>query len=370
VAQNYPHGSEAGLAKAIEAELDAMAEQSNQGREPTLPKPKPKPKAPAFKLRGAPDSEERWEQAVSLVDDPEIVGRGIYDRVIADLRGAAILIQQAEERGEEYDRATIDAFATATRHLAALQDPQMYSAFEEAIAGSEAEEHLGQAVAFAEYQQANADRDAMVAMEQDRLDKRQQLLAREYEIAAKRHGDLAVSAVDGMVRMGPDTFYSPALSDDEVRALARKTADQVHQNQAAVRSFPIDAAITEEMIRQAPPGSSWNDAERDLWETNMRQTVLDNYQKKLGDPDVSADRAIRSMIEDDKRAETGKGAFERALDAELDEMYTHSRQGSPHLQRLADQNAAEWEATHDELGRRTTGTDALGRESERRGDRR
>jgi hypothetical protein len=357
----YPDA--ASFERAVAAEMAKMSD-TTQGREPTSPPPK-KQAAPGFKLEGAPDSPERWAQAARLVNDPEILQGALYDRVTGHLRDTVRAIQRAEERGE-YDQQTLDKFASAARHLAAIGDPYLYAAFEEQLDGTEVQEHLADAVGFAQFQQANADMDAAAAQEQARLDQREQLLAREYEIAAARHGETAVQAVDGMVRQAEDAFYSPNISDDEVRALARTTAEQVHANEKASRNFSLDAAITEEMMRIAPPGSSWNDEERHRWEQGMRQTVLENYQNKLGDPDRSAERAIASMLRDDRKAETGKGDFERALDAEFAEMYSHSRQGSEHLRKLADENVREWEATHDETGQPTTFRDGLGRESDRR----
>jgi hypothetical protein len=74
-----------------------------------------------------------------------------------------------------------------------------------------------------------------------------------------------------MVRQAQEAFYSPALSDDEVRAMSRSTAEQARANEAAMRSFPFDAELTEELIRMAPPGSSWNDEKRARWgELSMR----------------------------------------------------------------------------------------------------
>jgi hypothetical protein len=68
------------------------------------------------------------------------------------------------------------------------------------------------------------------------------------------------------------------------------------------------------------------------------------------------------MIEDDARHATGKSAFQRALEAELDEHDSHARQNSPHLKALADANVREFEATHDESGYPLTTQDGLGRE--------
>jgi hypothetical protein len=366
---NYPHGSPEGLERAINAELDAMISHDvDRGREPTMRKPS-KPNEPAFKLRGEPDSPERWQQAAELVGDPTLVQRAYYDRVAGELQNAVHAIQRAEARGE-YDYQTVNAFAAATRHLAATGDPGLYASFEDAIAGTEAEEYLEQAVQLAQYQQANADQDAYVAMEQDRLDQRQQLLAREYEIAARRQGQRAVEAVDQVVRAAQDEFYSPALSDDQARAITRSTAEHARANEAASRNLAADVAITEEMIRQGGPGSSMNDAERERWEADMRRTVIENYQNRLGDPDAATDRVIRSIIEDDKRAETGKNAFVRAIEAEMDEHDSHARQNLPHMQQFSEERARDFEATHDELGRLTSSTDSLGRETERRGDRR
>jgi hypothetical protein len=42
-----------------------------------------------------------------------------------------------------------------------------------------------------------------------------------------------------MVRQAQEAFYSPALSDDEVRAMSRSTAEQARANEAAMRSFPL-----------------------------------------------------------------------------------------------------------------------------------
>ena len=68
------------------------------------------------------------------------------------------------------------------------------------------------------------------------------------------------------------------------------------------------------------------------------------------------------MVEDETRRKTGKTAFARALDAEIDKQYSHSREGSPHLQKLAESAAREWKETHDESGFPLTTRDGQGRE--------
>jgi hypothetical protein len=345
---------------AIQRELDAMAE---SGREPTNPPPKQKA-APGFKLRGEPDSLERWSQAAELVGDPSIAQMAAYDRVAGELQNAALAVQRAEERGE-YDQATIDRFASASRHLAALNDPAMYAAFEDAIYGSEAAEHLEDAVRFAAYQQANAETDAAVAMEQGRLNQRQQLLESEYQAIEKRTGPDGLVAADYLARSLGDLAYAPQADEDQLRASLRATAEQVAATQRGMRQGAFLKAFDDEAARRYGPAG--NDAEREKWETELRNGSVEIVERAFGDPEDAADRAVNSMIRDDRRAANkGKSDFEIALDAELDEINSHARQNSPHMRRLADIAVEEFEATHDESGRRTTRTDALGRESERR----
>jgi hypothetical protein len=57
-----------------------------------------------------------------------------------------------------------------------------------------------------------------------------------------------------------------------------------------------------------------------------------------------------------------KGAFERALDAELAEHDSHARQNSFHLKALAEENVEDFEETHDPDRFNRIRTDALGRE--------
>ena len=99
----------------------------------------------------------------------------------------------------------------------------------------------------------------------------------------------------------------------------------------------------------------------------LRTGKVEVAQRAVGNPEDAADRAISGMIEEDTRRKTGKGALERALDAEFEEMYSHTRQGSPHLNALREETVREWEATHDESGHPTTDYAALGREHRRRG---
>lgn len=53
----------------------------------------------------------------------------------------------------------------------------------------------------------------------------------------------------------------------------------------------------------------------------LRAGTVEVVQRAFGNPEDAADRAISGMIEDDTRRKTGKGALERALDAEFEEMY-------------------------------------------------
>jgi hypothetical protein len=347
--------------KAVQRELDAMGK---SGREPTTPEPKPRAE-PTFKNRGQPDSPERWAQAIELVGgDPQIVAGAVYDRVTGELNAAIRAVYQAEETG--YDQRTLDQFAAAVRHLAATGDPDLYAAFEDAIAGTEVEEHLESAVRFAEYQRASADVDAAVAMEQDRLDQRHKLLESEYEAIQKRTGPDGLAAADHLTRSLGDLAYGG--DEDQLRASLRSTAEQVAATERGLRQGAFLKEFDDEVVRKWGPAGS--DSERERWETELRNGSVEIVERAFGDPEDAADRVVNSMIRDDRRATTGKSDFEAALDAELAEMYTHSRQGSPHLRRLADIAVEEFEQTHDESGRRTTRTDALGRESERRGERR
>ena len=70
-------------------------------------------------------------------------------------------------------------------------------------------------------------------------------------------------------------------------------------------------------------------------------STVESVERAFGDPNDHADRAIDGMINDDRRAATGKGSFERALDAELDKRNSHARQNSPHLRALAEADARE-----------------------------
>jgi hypothetical protein len=94
--------------------------------------------------------------------------------------------------------------------------------------------------------------------------------------------------------------------------------------------------------------------------------TVEAVERTFGHPEDAADRAIDGMIEDDKRRAPGKRAFERALDAEIEEQYSHSRIGSPHMNALREANVRDWEETHDESGHPLTTRDGLGRESEGR----
>jgi hypothetical protein len=361
----FGYRNKAEFEAAIQRELDEMAYHQTGGREPTNPPPKPRAE-PTFKSRGAPDSPERWQQAIELVGgDPQIVAGAVYDRVTGELNAAIRAVHQAEETG--YDQRTLDQFAAAVRHLAATGDPDLYAAFEEAIEYTEAAEHLPGAVQFAQYQQASADVDAAVAMEQDRLNQRHQLLESEYEAIHKRTGPDGLAAADYLTRELGDLAYG--ADEDQLRATLRSTAEQVAATERGLRQGAFLKAFDDEAARKWGPAG--NDAEREKWETELRNGSVEIVERAFGDPEDAADRAVDSMIRDDRRAANkGKSDLEVALDAELAEQYTHSRQGSPHLRRLADIAVEEFEQTHDELGRRTTRTDALGRESERRGERR
>jgi hypothetical protein len=152
-----------------------------------------------------------------------------------------------------------------------------------------------------------------------------------------------------------------------VRADLRVTAEQAKAHERGLSQAAFLTDFDREAARRYGPGSSWSDDEREKWETELRMGTLETMNRAFGSPEDHADRAIDGMIQDDTRRKTGKGTFERALDAELDEHNSHARQNSPHLKAMAEANAREWRETHDESGHPTTEYDALGREHRRRG---
>lgn len=137
-------------------------------------------------------------------------------------------------------------------------------------------------------------------------------------------------------------LYHPASDEDLVRAELRVTAEQVKANQHGLKIGAFLSEFNKEVARNYGPGSSWSDEEREKWEQELRQATVETVERAFGNPADAANRAIDGMIEDDRKAATGKGAFERALDAELDKHDSHARQNMPHARAMAESAARDW----------------------------
>jgi hypothetical protein len=199
------------------------------------------------------------------------------------------------------------------------------------------------------------------------MNERYKLLESEYDAIERRTGPDGLLAADYLVRSLDDP-YAPT-DDDHLRAHLRSAAEQVAATNRGLRVMGFLQELDDEIIRKYGPAG--NDEDREKWESEVRAATIETVNRKFGTPEEAADRAINSMIADDRRAANdGKSDFQLAVEAEMAEHDSHARQNLPHLQRMADQSVEQWNATHDEVGRETTQTDALGRETERRGDRR
>ncbi len=337
--------------------------------------PKPQPKAePEFKLRGAPGSPERVQQVMEHVQDPTLIAELAWTSVGTHLQNTLHQIRQYEASeyfDGTYPQEIADAFASSARMIAASGDPQLYGAFANELeqGGSDLTEYLPAAVEFAETEGRIENYGIAAAQEQSRLEAREQMLKNEYADIQRRTGPAGLAGADQLAQNldAEGLLYHPAATEDYLRADLRVTAEQAKAHDRGLRQAAFLTAMDDEIARNHGPGSSWSDDEREKWESELRMGTLETINRAFGQPEDHADRAIDGMIQDDRRRATGKGALERGIDAEVERMNQHTRQGSPHLQEMAESNAREWRETHDESGHPTTDYDALGREHRRRG---
>jgi hypothetical protein len=355
--------------KALGKELDDLSQpQSDRGKDRPTPQGEPR-----FKLRGAPGSPERLQQVAELTPDPSLIAELAWGSVGTHLQNTLHQIRAYEDSDYfdgTYPQEIAEAFASSARMLASAGDPQLYAAFEHEL-GEESPlvEYLAPAVQQAETQGRIENYELGRAQEEQRMEAREQTLNREYADIQRRTGPAGIAAADQLAQNldQQGLLYHPNADEDLLRAQLRSTAETVKAQERGLNTAAFLTELDTEIARNYGPGSSWNDQEREEWERELRQGTVETVQRAFGDPADHADRAISGMIEDDARAKTGKGAFQRALDHHLDEHNSHARQNSPHLRALAEANFREWERTHDESGYPTTETDGLGHEHRRRG---
>jgi hypothetical protein len=329
--------------------------------------------APKKFLKGKPGSVERMQQAAQMVGDPALISELAWETIGTHLQNALHQIRHDEAADDfyEYDEPayrpeTVEAFTSAARMLAQVGDPQLYAAFEYELGeDSPLQEYLEPAVEFAETQGRIESYELSRIAEEKRLSEREQALNREYLDIERRTGPAGVAAADQLAQTlhADGLLYHPGADEDLVRAELRATAEQEKANRRGLSVGKFLSEFNEAAVRYGGPGSSWSDEEREKWEGELRQATVETVQRAFGDPADAADRAIGGMIEDDQRLKTGKGAFQRDLEAEIDRQYSHSRAGSPHLNAMNEAAVRDWEETHDNDGWPRVVQDGMGRES-------
>lgn len=360
--------------RSLNANLDTLSRgASDRARDEEAP-PKPQPQK---LLRGEPGSVERMRQVAAMSGDPSLLAELGWAQVGTALENALHQIRADEARDDFWDSEqpayrpeTVEAFSQATRLIATTRSPELYAAFQNELGeDSPLQEFLDPAIEFASTQNRIEDYGLAKAAEEQRMGEREQMLSREYADIERRTGRAGITAADQLAENlhQEGVLYDPHSNEDHIRAELRATAEQQSAGERAMRQGAFLTEFDREAARRYGPGSSWNDQEREKWETELRNGTVEVVNRTFGDPQDAADRAILGMIADDQRHATGKSALERGLDAEIAKQYEHSRQGSPHLNALREESVKEYERTHDESGYPTTDTDGLGREHRRRG---
>jgi hypothetical protein len=324
------------------------------------------------KLIGKPGSAERIAWIASQAD-PAIVEELGWDQARANWTAVGTFLQNtlnqisAVENSEYFDgrypEEVSEQFASAIRVLASTNDPTLTQAFQTELedSGSDLIEYFAPALDIAQQHEDLNTYEAMRGYEQARLDERGKMLETEYQQIQKRTGPGGLQAADALARGLGDTLYSPNLGEDELRASMRSTAEQAHATQRGLGQMAFFKAFDDEVAKKYGPGAV-NDETRERWESDLRATTLETVDRAFGNPQDAADRAIGSMIVDDRKAATGKGLFQEQVENAMDELDSHSKQNLPHAQAFADEAVEDWEATHDSDGFERTTQDGQGRE--------
>jgi DNA-binding transcriptional MerR regulator len=307
--------------KAVERELAASSVPGDErGRE----QPKPKRKA----LAGEPGSKRRMEQVSGLAGgDAALVNAVARDVSAEKLLGVVRHLQRHGFNTEAIREAVDLSLALDRQDVAHL----VYANLDDASADLY-EEQLMQAI-------VQRERDAERA-EQARADKREAMYQAEYD-AAEATSPAALNAVDAIAnKIGADELYDDRNNPNLARAAMRTGGMAAESQRAAVTELGMHNALDEEIRRGVgAPGSSWTDAERERWESELEDTSFEASARKLLNADEAADIAVESLMVEDSG-----DPFIAELGKELDALSTPPE----HAQRLRDQAVEEWERQHPE----------------------
>ena len=299
----FGYASEAAFLKDVEREID---NRSIHDRDGARSKPAPE------KLRGKPMSPERLRQAARLAG----VNQQHFLNTVSRGQTGQKLVRAVKKLNEGYDREALDAAADLTVEL---RDENVPRAAMNALPPEIAQAYYERMVEIAEGRDQTS--------EEERIAARQKLLSAEYE-RAQRLGPGVVEQVDALAHEHPEALYND-LADDEVQVLLRAQAEQARSERSALTHFGIHDALATEMVRVGGPGSRWNDADRAQWEAELRETALNEYDKRLVSPDEAIQKAAATL-------EPGH-TFRDALNQEIDNMAIHNREN------LEAEREADWQ---------------------------
>jgi hypothetical protein len=326
-------------------------------------------------IPGEPNSPERMQYVASQIEDPNLRGQLVselaWESVGTHLRNALHLIHADEAREDFYDydqpnyrQETLEAFASAARMLGRVPDPQLFAAFQSELGeDSPLQELLAPVVqnevefgAFENYEVARAH-------QQSRMDERERLLSEEYREIERTTGRAGLEGADQLAHMlaAENLLYDPQADELQLRGQLRSTAETAAATDWGLKQAAFLTEFDREAARRYGPGSSWNDQEREKWESELRMGTVETVERAFGDPADQANRAVDRIIDADQRRATGKSALERGLDAEFERMAQHDSR-APHKRAMATENVKEYEATHTARGEPTTVRDGYDRE--------
>jgi len=329
------------FSRAIEAEL---AEHNSHSRAEMEQARSGQPqKQRAFKLQGAPGSEQRLKQARQLVGDDDLVRAVLLPQIGERMRGAiqqyangriaqSTMIEHLVGLSEVVDPAYMGQVgAMVTQTLQDMGDYHSADAYSSALGESWTQK--------LEQDEREAER-----REDRRLSERERLMNQELRRAALKGNREDAEQVAGLLHsVDPEQLYAEGeISDDDLRTAMRSAGEMAKTGREASSTMRFLESMHAEIAGGiGAPGNAIDDHARREWENDLGTARALTVAQTLRTPEQIEANA-RHSVERDKRGRSSD--FMQRLQQEADRMSGLTE----HRERLADQAVADAQRRQEE----------------------